>query len=64
VIEARLAQARGDISHCKEFDYVVVNDEFDAALQEMRAIARATPGCRAQPSAVVQSLLDELLTAD
>ncbi|MEE8079654.1 MAG: guanylate kinase [Pseudomonadales bacterium] len=64
VIEARLAQARGDISHCKEFDYVVVNDEFDAALQEMRAIARATPGCRAQPSAVVQTLLDELLTAD
>ncbi len=64
VIDARLAAARGEMAHCKEFDYIVVNDEFATALQEMQAITRAKPGADGQPSVIVQALLDELLAAD
>ena len=35
VIRRRLADAATDISHWSEFDYVVVNDEFPAALQAL-----------------------------
>jgi guanylate kinase len=41
VIARRLAAAREDISHCLEFDYLVVNDQFDTALEDLLAIARA-----------------------
>jgi guanylate kinase len=41
VIEKRLAAAREDISHCLSFDYLVVNDQFDVALDDLLAIARA-----------------------
>ena len=61
VIEARLAAARGEMAHWDEFDYLVVNDEFDAALREMRAITRGGPGRSVCPSAGVRALLDELL---
>lgn len=40
VIARRLAAAREDISHCLEFDYLVVNDQFDTALDDLIAIAR------------------------
>lgn len=38
VIRRRLAEARGDISHWREFDFVVVNDDFDAAAGRLEAI--------------------------
>jgi guanylate kinase len=38
VITARMAKAREEISHYQEFDYVVVNDDFDQALKEVEAI--------------------------
>ena len=38
VIEKRMTQAVDEISHYHEFDYVVVNDDFDAALAELDAI--------------------------
>ena len=38
VIEGRMAQARSEISHCEEFDFVVVNDVFDVALDDLRAV--------------------------
>jgi guanylate kinase len=38
VIERRMRDARAEISHWSEFDHVVVNDDFDAALQELRGI--------------------------
>jgi len=37
-IERRLADAAADMSHYKEFDYVVVNDLFERAAQELGAI--------------------------
>jgi guanylate kinase len=38
VIAQRLAAAREEMSHHAEFDYVIVNEHFDAAAAELRAI--------------------------
>jgi guanylate kinase len=38
VITKRMKQAVAEISHYHEFDYVVVNDEFEAALAELDSI--------------------------
>jgi guanylate kinase len=38
VIRRRLADAAGDMSHYGEFDYVVVNDDFDQALEDLHRI--------------------------
>jgi len=40
VIARRMASAREEISHCLEFDYLLVNDHFDDALDDLLAIAR------------------------
>jgi len=41
VIEHRLAKAKQEISHASEFDYWVVNDDFDKALAALRSIIKA-----------------------
>ncbi len=41
VVERRFAAAREDISHVGEFDYVIINDDFDTALADMLAVLRA-----------------------
>lgn len=38
VIEQRMAEARAEISHYAEFDYLVVNDDFDHALADLERI--------------------------
>jgi len=38
VIQRRMDDAVSEISHCHKFDYLVVNDDFDMALQELRSI--------------------------
>jgi len=40
VIQRRLRDAAGDMGHWHEFDYVVVNDDFDRAAGELQAIVR------------------------
>mgnify|MGYP001764856256 CR=1 FL=1 len=41
VIERRMANAREEISHALEADYLVINDVFDTAKADLLAIARA-----------------------
>jgi guanylate kinase len=41
VIARRLAGARAEISHVAEFDYVIINNEFEMALQDLLAIVRS-----------------------
>jgi len=41
VIATRLANARSEISHWREYDYVVVNDDLDRAFTSVRAIVEA-----------------------
>lgn len=38
IIENRLAAASSEIAHCKEFDYIVINDKFEGALEDLKAI--------------------------
>lgn len=38
VVERRLREAREECQHALEFDYLVINDQFDVALAELRAI--------------------------
>lgn len=38
VIALRVAAARDEMRHVSEFDYVTINDSFDIALQDLRAI--------------------------
>jgi len=59
VIARRMAAAREDISHCLEFDYLVVNDQFDTALADLLAIARAQRlAIHAQEKRLADLLLD------
>ena len=41
VIEARMNQATTEISHYNEYDFVVVNDDFDMALKDLTTIIMA-----------------------
>ena len=41
VIERRMTQAVNEMSHYNEFDYIVVNDEFDLALRDLQTIIRS-----------------------
>jgi guanylate kinase len=43
VIDRRMREAVAEMSHYSEFDLLVVNDDFDAALDDLRAILRGEP---------------------
>jgi guanylate kinase len=40
VIEERMREARAEISHSSEFDYLIINDDFDQALADLQSIVR------------------------
>jgi guanylate kinase len=40
VIQRRLASAEEEMSHAPEFDYVIINKDFDEARQDLQAIIR------------------------
>lgn len=41
VIERRLAAAEAEMRHVGEFDYVIINDQLDQALDDLRAVVRS-----------------------
>jgi guanylate kinase len=41
VVNRRMAKASEEMSHYSEYDYVVINDDIDGALQEIKAIVTA-----------------------
>lgn len=41
VIERRLQAAQGEIAHLAEFDYVIINNNFDDAVEDLVSIVRA-----------------------
>jgi len=41
VIEKRMHQAQAELNHFDEFDYLIVNKEFDIALEQLKAIVIA-----------------------
>lgn len=58
-IERRMASAREEISHVLEFEYIIVNERFEAALADLASIVRAARVSRAQQSVRLASRLDE-----
>ena len=63
-IRGRLADSQRDMAHAAEFDYVVVNDAFDAALAEMRSIVDAHRHGGSAPRRDHAALLGQLLNSN
>ncbi len=58
-IERRMASAREEISHVLEFEYIIVNERFEAALADLVSIVRAARLSRAQQTIRLAKRLDE-----
>lgn len=61
VIKKRMALATSDMSHYVEYDYIVINDDFDQALQDLQAIVHAGRLRQERQSQEKGRLLQELL---
>jgi len=61
VIADRMAQAQAECSHYKEFDYIIVNDDFEQALAELNTIVNNQRLKCSQQSIKHQDLFDGLL---
>jgi guanylate kinase len=62
VIEARMAEAKSEMSHFVEADYLIVNDDFNVALGEFKAIITAQRLRLEKQQQRHQSLLQSLLS--
>lgn len=61
VISRRLRDAAGDMSHYREFDYVVVNDDFDQAVADLKRIIEGQGRDLTSGRPALGPLLGELL---
>lgn len=62
VISQRMAEARSEMSHYHEADFLVINDDFTDALDDLKAILRSSRLRRDAQQHRQQQLLDELLS--
>lgn len=60
-IQRRMQDAVAEMSHYGEFDYLLVNDDFTAALDKLRAIVRAQRQRQGRQALQIKGLLEELL---
>lgn len=58
VIEKRLSLAREDMAHAAEFDYIIINDDFDTALQDLCSIIRAGRNKTARKLEIIKQKFD------
>ena len=58
VIAQRLKVARSELAHYAEYDYLIVNDDFDKAYDALRAVYVAALHRRERQSAVAEQLLE------
>lgn len=61
IINRRMSDAVNEMSHYAEFDYIIVNDDFDFALLELGSIFRANRLRQLQQERKLENLLIELL---
>jgi guanylate kinase len=61
VIENRMQEARSEIAHCMEFDFLIVNNEFAAALEDLMSVVRVGQPVRPGRKEGFESLLADLL---
>ena len=56
VIEKRMSKAVNEISHYNEYDYVLVNDDFEETLLNLRAIVLANRNTKEKKDASIENL--------
>lgn len=61
VIAERMSKAINEISHYNEYDYVIVNDDFEQALADLQGILRAEKLTLSYQENQNQALIQELL---
>ena len=61
VIERRMRSARDEMSHYCEADYVVLNDRFDSALSDLKAIVTSQRLSQRRQSSRLTSVIRDLL---
>ena len=61
-IALRIGGARRELSHYRDFDYLVVNETFDDALGELEAIVRAERARTQTRTGALGALLERLLS--
>ena len=61
-IERRLREARAEISRYRDYEYFVVNDDFETTLEDLEAIVRAERLKRLVQSNRRRNLIDDLLS--
>ncbi|HLB58152.1 MAG TPA: guanylate kinase, partial [Gammaproteobacteria bacterium] len=63
IIQQRLADTRETVSHVHDFNYVIVNDDFDRALNELKTIIQAGRLQQEKQTVKLSNLLNELLSS-
>ena len=61
VIAERMDKSRSEISHWDEFDFVIINDDFDDALDDLHSIIQEGRAANPVPGEKLHTLLAELL---
>lgn len=64
VIQTRLDGAREEMAHYAEFDFLVVNDDFEHALADLRAIVHAQRLRQSRQQQALADTLTELLSGE
>ena len=60
-IQARMAEAKAEASHCHEFDYLIINDDFDDALRQLSSVI-ISARCRYRRQAThYQTFINQML---
>lgn len=60
-INDRMAQAKSECSHYQEFDYIIINDDFEQALSDLNVIVNNQRLKRSQQVITHQTLFETLL---
>ncbi len=61
IIADRMSRAASEISHWGEYDYVLVNDDFDTCLDQIRSILRAERLRRSRRKAYLSEFVRDML---
>ena len=61
VIEKRMQKAHSELSHAHEFDYMIVNDDFNTAVADLHSIIHKRTHSRPGQSARTETLLAEMM---
>ena len=60
IIARRMAAVRDDVAHVAEFDYVIINDDLNEALQQLNAVVNAARHRGVKQLARHQHLINQL----